>query len=368
MKVTIENHDGRLRLRWHYQGKRYTLSCGVNADPTGMALAKIKQSQIEGDLLNGYFDPSLLRYKPQTLGKNATQISVPELFEKFTAHKVKDQGISTRSVETRYKPLLRYLQQHLDIPAVKVGEVQAKNLKAILIERVTAQTARERLWLLQSCWEWGRGKYHLAESNPWVGLAISIKTQPRQRTKPFTVAEVKAILTGFQSDPNYRHYYPLVAFIFGIGCRFGEAAGLQWKHLGADFQTVWIGESVTRGGLRKATKNRKARTVILSDSVAAMLREIHQTRQPKPTDLVFPAPMGGPLNDQLFNRRAWKTVLERANVPYRKPYGMRHTAISHALANGAGPINVAEQTGHDPRVLYQSYASVIESQSVFVEF
>jgi integrase len=249
-----------------------------------------------------------------------------------------------------------------------VGETQAKNLKALLLERVTGQTAKERLWLLQSCWQWAMGKYHLATDNPWVGLSSAIKPTPTQKVNPFTVAEVKAILAGFKTDLHYAHYYPQVAFMFGIGCRFGEAAGLQWKHLSPGFETVWLGESVDRNGKRKPTKTVKARTVVLSPTITAMLVELYQVRQPKAEDLVFPAPKGGPVNDKLFNQRAWKTVLERVNVPYRKPYGMRHTAISHALANGAHHIQVASQTGHDPRVMYQSYASVIESQSVFVEF
>ncbi len=37
------------------------------------------------------------------------------------------------------------------------------------------------------------------------------------------------------------------------GCRFGEAVGLRWKHLGAGHKTVWIGESVSRG-VRRSTK------------------------------------------------------------------------------------------------------------------
>jgi integrase len=56
MKVTIEDHDGRLRLRWRYQGNRFTLGCGVPSTPTGMAVARMKQAQIERDLINGYFE------------------------------------------------------------------------------------------------------------------------------------------------------------------------------------------------------------------------------------------------------------------------------------------------------------------------
>jgi integrase len=52
MKVTIEDHGGRLRLRWQYQGKRFTLGCGVPSTPTGMAVAKMKAAEIERDLLN----------------------------------------------------------------------------------------------------------------------------------------------------------------------------------------------------------------------------------------------------------------------------------------------------------------------------
>jgi integrase len=82
--VTIENHDGRYRLRWLYHGKRYTMSCGVPATPTGKEIAKQKAAAIELDISAGYFDPTLLKYKPKTLGRTATEISAVELFERFS--------------------------------------------------------------------------------------------------------------------------------------------------------------------------------------------------------------------------------------------------------------------------------------------
>jgi integrase len=154
MKITIENHDGRLRLRWLYQAKRYTMGCGVDDDSSGRAFAKRKASQIELDVLSGNFDSSLLKYKPRLLGKCATEVNAPELFERFSQHKLKNQEVSPRSIETRYKPLLGYLQRSLNIPADQVTEARAKNFKALLLEKITPQTAKERLWLLQSCWDW----------------------------------------------------------------------------------------------------------------------------------------------------------------------------------------------------------------------
>jgi integrase len=94
-------------------------------------------------------------------------------------------------------------------------------------------------------------------------------------------------------------------------------------------------------------------------------------RKPTSQDLealVFPAPSGKPINDHTFRRRAWKKILTRLEIGYRKPYSTRHTAISHALANGANPLAVAEETGHDPQILFKHYASVIQKSAVMVEF
>jgi integrase len=88
---------------------------------------------------------------------------------------------------------------------------------------------------------------------------------------------------------------------------------------------------------------------------------------PQPDDLVFPSPKGLAIDDHNFNRRAWKTVLESCHVEYRRPYNLRHSAISHALHNGANPIALAEQTGHDKRVMLSTYAHAIGTDCLFVD-
>jgi integrase len=75
MQVTIEKHEGRSRMRWQRQGKRYTLGAGVPSTPAGRAAAQMLKSRIENDLISGYFDPTLLKYKPWPLGKNATELN-----------------------------------------------------------------------------------------------------------------------------------------------------------------------------------------------------------------------------------------------------------------------------------------------------
>jgi len=53
--VTIFNDRNRIRLRWSYQAKRYSLSLGPY-DKNNLKAAKKVVLQIELDIINGQFD------------------------------------------------------------------------------------------------------------------------------------------------------------------------------------------------------------------------------------------------------------------------------------------------------------------------
>jgi integrase len=74
MKIQIENHNGCLRLRWDDGDKRQTLAIGVNDTPVGRSLAQKKKAEIEHDWVIGQYDRTLVKYRPQTIGKNASEI------------------------------------------------------------------------------------------------------------------------------------------------------------------------------------------------------------------------------------------------------------------------------------------------------
>ena len=365
-KVTIEHHRCLLRLRWQYSGKRHTLSLDVTDDAIGLGMAKMKASEIERDIAAGYFDTTLLKYKPRTRGKNATEITAPNLFKSFTQAMSKEKDLTLGAL-CKYEAALSHLEKFLNIQANLVSIEKANNFKALLLEQVSSSTAKSYLWLIQSCWTWAKGKYHIADSNPWAGLAAKIKPSPKQKVKPFSEKDVRAILEIFERHKYYSHYFPMVAFLFGVACRFGEAAALRWKHLSDDFTVVWIGESISRGNLRKKTKTGRAREVVLSPGLVSMLQSLYEQRQTDPNDLIFPAPRGGSMHDRNF-RRVWLKVLKMMAIEYRKPYSTRHTGVTHALLNGVNFLNVAHQAGNNPKVLFENYAGVIESKSIFCDW
>jgi integrase len=366
MKVGIQNKEGRLILVWN-DGNRRTMAIGAADNAVSRAVAQRKKAEIEQDWITGHYDPTRLKYKPRTLGKSATEISVPELFDRFTKYQAKEEGLSPSSIVTRYIALRKMLEKVLDVPANTIGKKEAERFADVCSKTLQPTTSKARIWLLVKCWDWANGKYHVAEDNPFRGLATRFKSQERKPPQPFSALEVRAILDGFRSSKYYASYGDFVAFLFGVGCRIGEAVGLQWQNVAADFSSVYICESITRGVVG-STKTKKSRDVNLSPSIAAMLKRRKEEQQPKPSDLVFTTPTGLSINDRDFRRRAWTKVLQVAGVPYRKPYTNRSTAISHAIAAGENYLNVAKAAGHSPRTMLNHYLNNVESRSVFVDF
>jgi integrase len=86
------------------------MGCGVPDNATGRAVAKRKASQIELDLQAGYFDPTLLKYKPRISGKSATEINAPELFARYVQVMKSEKGLSAGSLR-RYQGCGYHLRQ-----------------------------------------------------------------------------------------------------------------------------------------------------------------------------------------------------------------------------------------------------------------
>jgi integrase len=314
--VSLVDKDGWVQLRWRYQGKRYYLSLGLPYDPVNCRVAQQKANQIQLDILAGHFDTTLASYKPEN--QQVRHHSAVGVFQKFITFKKK--RVQPRTLE-KYYGLVTWLEEFYGGRPANTED--AEDFIQWLLENLEPVTAKERLGLLSAAWTWGIQK-ELVSENPWADLTV--RNPPKQKPKPFTKDEVKAIVQAFHNHSRFRHYAQYVEFKFQTGCRTGEVNGLRWRHLNDDCSVVWLGETHTHGQF-KDTKTSKAREVKLSPSSQQMLR----SRRPEPLDedaLVFPAPEGGPMNERNFAKRAWKRILEQCGIDYRIPY---NTAKSHQL-------------------------------------
>jgi integrase len=355
--VAIETFKERLRLRWTHANKRYCLSLGFPNTAINIKAAKQLAARIELDMLVENFDASLKKYQTAINGKtDDRRVTVAELFDQFIAYKSK--SLYHRSLE-KYHTCTKQVQTFfgdnklVDKLSVNDAELFVKHSQKKLAEF----TLKERLTLIRACWAWGITQ-GLAKVNPWQELPERIKVPPKRKPQPFTKDELEKIFKAFAENRYYKHYLPFVQFRAWTGTRISEAIGLRWSDItDDDCSEIWIGSSLSRGD-RKTTKNNKSRIIPCNPRIKSLL----QTVKPKvfsPNQLVFRSPKGSAIRDVEFCKRAWRTCLKDAGVEYRSFYHLRHTFISHCLAQGLSPAAIAEITGHSVEILYKHYAGSI---------
>jgi len=358
--VKVETDKGWLRLRFSHQSKRHTITLGLPDSKVNRTVAEQKARQIQLDIISGNFDESLRKYKPKI--QKYTQVTVIDLYERFIAHKSPD--ISERTPEN-YRAAFKHLSTYFkDKPVINIGSTAEGFAEWLNTQALAGVTVKTYLILISAVWDWGIS-HHMTEANPWRPLIKRLKLAPRQKTRPFSREEIEKIIQAFRTDRHYHHYADFVEFQFNTGCRTGEAIGLRWGHLADDCSSVWIGESLTRSHVRKATKTAKARVFKLNSKLQRMLLD-KRPENYNPDSLVFTTSKGNPIDDHNFRNRAWKAILTKLGIDYRKPYATRHSVATHGLAvMSAG--EVAEMTGHSIRVLLKDYAGSIASNRTLPE-
>jgi integrase len=148
--VALETFKDRLRLRWGYASKRYCLYIGLPDTKVNRVAAEGKARQIELDMASGNFDATLKKYKTDRQLQRS-QLKTVELFEKFMQEKAK--SVYQRSLE-KYKATLGYLRQYFkEKQADAISVALAEQFLEWLCSKISPVTAKERLTLINACWE-----------------------------------------------------------------------------------------------------------------------------------------------------------------------------------------------------------------------
>jgi hypothetical protein len=103
------------------------------------------------------------------------------------------------------------------------------------------------------------------------------------------------------------------------------------------------------------------RTVPIPPQLARLLRHHLHAYGCAADGRLFRGARGGPLSESLYGRiwhqaRAAAIPGPAGTCPARRPYDLRHAALSLWLASGAPPAEIAARAGHSVRVLLTIYA------------
>jgi len=131
------------------------------------------------------------------------------------------------------------------------------------------------------------------------------------------------------------------------GIRFGELAALRFGSINLMSRRFNIAEAATEVGsdlIFGTPKSHQARSVPIPRFLVDPLAEL--TAGLAAGDLVFTAPMGGPLRLSNYRRRIFNPAVKAAGLGKLTPHELRHTAASLAVAAGANVKALQRMLGH----------------------
>jgi integrase len=376
-EISIENVRGRIRLRWRYEGIRYSLNLPNSYHSENLHHAIIKVAEIKLDILKGGFDSTLQKYTPNSkasLALSTEQISestkapkklgdLPELFSDWC----KNYRNVNIDQSLKYLHIKRYFE--------KLSSTLIESLPQKLNgENWVISTYNEKLSLLKQFFTW------LLESGILVKHPLKDVRRKRNKRKkknprrlPLEENEISAFLNAIKADTycpsasRFKHsfYYPFLTFIFYTGVRNAEAIGLRVKHVNFELGHIEIAETLARTAkgahhsarILKGTKTENVRYLPLSNELRTIL--LPQVLGKGPNDLLFHSPKGLSIDDRMLNRRIIKPVLMKLGYGKRDLYSARHSFGTRAVKQGIPLTEIAYLMGHSTiETAVRNYISV----------
>jgi integrase len=191
-------------------------------------------------------------------------------------------------------------------------------LKWLEGREASANTVRQARAVLSAMFATAR-ESKLVQDNPVAGVRYvpsSKPSRPKRKRRALTAQDVGKILEAM--PPQWRLFFEVLAH---TGLRFGELAGLTWRHVElGDDPCIRVREQVYNGERKKLKTDASIGTVPLSAGMARKLAAIRP--QDVPADaLVFPAKTGAPLSYANMYNRVLHPALRKCGLAVEQPDG-----------------------------------------------
>jgi integrase len=365
-EISINNADGRIRLRWRINAVRYSLNLPYQYTDDNLHFARITAAEIRLDIMKGSFDASLDKYKVNNSPsiQNLTAAKLPtkedsqyciylrELIPLFT-----EWATNIRSIDLENTSYYYNAQKLL----AKWENLEITDLPAKLNSQKFAPTTyNDRLTCLRNFLTWLYKKSKIA-SNPLEEVCRKKKRKKiSDKRRPLTEDEILLFLDAIMNNTHcptasqYKHsfYHSFFYFIFLTGVRNAEAIGLRVKHINFNLNNIEISETFarTRKGsnhaarIRKGTKMENIRYLPLTDILREVL--IPQLQGKQPDDFVFLSPTGLSIDDQTLQRRVFKPVMKAIGLGDKDLYAARHCYGTRSIEQGISANSTAYAMGH----------------------
>lgn len=180
-----------------------------------------------------------------------------------------------------------------------------------------------------------------------------------------TAEEIAQILRCVRREPL--KWRVVINLLIETGMRIGECMALQWKDIDWKNNAITIraslGYTVKRGIYTTSPKNKRARTVYVSNEMMDLLL-LHYCENvfgPNSPYISHKNNSAEPMHPQ-SPAKYLRKFAKKYDLPYLYPHKLRHSYASIAITNGADVASVADNLGHkDSSVTLRIYTCANEA-------
>ncbi len=264
---------------------------------------------------------------------------------------------------TRQRTIERYeglIQKHIApvLGRIELTKLTPSDIQALEAKLTARGMAPQGVHLVHNVIS-GAFKYALRMEVAWRNPAKSV-TPPkivRKEVEPPEVAGVRRILELAEAEEH--PLFPCLHLIAYTGLRRGEALALRHQDLNLEAGTISVvqslGRSLHKGLIMEPTKtNAGRRSIDLDDGTVAilrahlgkqLLRRMELEADYEDNRLVFPGPLGAPLNPMTLTR-TYQAFAKNVGLQEAKIHDLRHFHASVMLQNGQSMVLVSKRLGH----------------------
>ena len=204
---------------------------------------------------------------------------------------------------------------------------------------------------IKCVWNWATNEGHITVNQ----LAKLKKPRQERRAEIPPDAEIAQFINA--ANPELKE---LLKFLHATGCRPGEAAMIEKRHVDLDNREVRfkIGEDKTSG------KTGRPRVIHLNDQAHAILSKLVSGSVTGP---VFRNTRGTPWKASTLDMAVRKARV-RAGLDSRAVcYALRHHWATDALARGVPLATVAEMMGNSPEIVAKTYSHLSDKKALLLK-
>ena len=267
-----------------------------------------------------------------------------------------------------YDRLLSTLKMLDEISCYKLIEITEEDIKSFFKKKITSysQSSINKMFQLLGAVMKQALKDGIISVNPMSALKRPTSKHELIPVRALTVDEQKKLLNVLLTEDI--QYSDIMLLSLYTGARVGECCALAVEDVSLTDKTIYIHKTVSRGSYGKTVisnlpKNKRARTIMIDDDVARLLKECIGKRK---RGLIFLSSNGNIITTNQVNS-AYSGVLKKHDIVDSGVYGkvdlhsLRHSYATRCIEAGMPPKVLQGLLGHsDISITLDTYCSVFD--------